>query len=202
MKQQKFKRHRYFHFTTKFTHPKWFDLSLYRNWLDLLRCLQGVQAQRIDEGVVWHAGLLMTNHIHLLFSTQLYNEHSLILDLEKALKKELVISKNLFQRPLPCEPLYHLEHLKAAYKYIYRNPVEAGLVRKVENYQFSSLALLLNKERPSLSNPFIDPFQIIQNLPDRLRWLNTRTILTFEQSQFAFQFSPDKPGLGQNSAEI
>jgi putative transposase len=184
MKQQKFKRHRFFHFTTKFVHPKWFEMSSYRNWLDLLHSLEQIQKVRQDEDIVWHAGLLMSNHIHLLFSTQTYNEHSLVLDLESALQKELNIKSQLFQRPLPCEPLYHLEHLKAAYKYIYRNPVEAGMVRNVEDYTYSSLYLLLNKDRPSLSNPFNDPLQIIQNLPNRLRWLNTSS--AFEQFSFSF----------------
>lgn len=173
MKQQKFKRHRFFHFTTKFVNPKWFEASSYKNWLDLLQSLEEIQSLRQDEDIVWHSGLLMSNHIHLLFSTQTYNEHSLVLDLENALKKRLGIKLNLFQRPLPCEPLYHLEHLKAAYKYIYRNPVEAGMVRKVEDYTSSSLYLLLNKDRPSLANPFNDPFQIIFNLPNQLNWLNS-----------------------------
>ena len=184
MKQQKFKRHRFFHFTTKFVNPKWFEMDSYRNWLDFLQSLQEIQRLRQDEDIVWHSGLLMSNHIHLLFSTQTYNEHSLVLDLENALKKQLGVTSNLFQRPLPCEPLYHLEHLKAAYKYIYRNPVEAGMVRKVEDYTWSSLYLLLNKDRPSLQNPFNDPFQIIQNLPNRLKWLNSQSNYAYESYEF------------------
>ncbi len=186
MKQQKFNRHRFFHFTTKFVHPKWFEMTPYRNWLDLLRSLENIQKLRLDEDIVWHSGLLMSNHVHILFSTQSYNEHSLVLDLEEALKKELGIKTQLFQRPLPCEPLYHLEHVKAAYKYIYRNPVEARMVRRVEDYAYSSLYLLLDRQRPSLNNPFIDPFEIIQNLPKRLRWLNSQN--RFEQTHFDFYF--------------
>lgn len=191
MKQQKFKRHRFFHFTTKFVNPKWFDNDPSQNWQDLLRSLEVIQNQRQDEDVVWHAGLLMSNHIHLLFSTQTYNEHSLVMDLENTLKQQLDTEKNLFQRPLPCEPLYHLEHLKAAYKYIYRNPVEAGMARKVEDYHFSSLYLLLNKDRPLLINPFNDPLQIIQNLPNRLRWLNSQSPF----AHYSFEFHEDF-GLG------
>ncbi len=188
MKQQKFKRHRFFHFTTQFVNPNWFETNLCKNWLDFLYSLEQIQKQRQDEDIVWHSGLLMSNHIHLLFSTQSYNEHSLVLDLESSLKKQLGTRANLFQRPLPCEPLQHLEHLKAAYKYIYRNPVEAGIVRKVEDYTFSSLYLLLNKDRPSRFNPFLDPFQVIQNLPSRLRWLNSESTY----SQFSFDFQEDQ----------
>ena len=188
MKQQKFKRHRFFHFSTQFVHPKWKQLSSYRNWLDLLQSLQKIQSLRQSEDIVWHVGLLMSNHIHLIFSTQSYNEHSLVLDLEQALQKELDVKTRLFQRPLPCEPLYDREDLKAAYKYIYRNPVRAGLVRKVEDYTYSSLFLLLNKDRPALSNPFCDPLQIIQNLPTQMRWLNAET----EFEQHSFEIYQDK----------
>jgi putative transposase len=175
MSPQKFKRHRFFHFTTKFVHPKWYQINSNKNWLDLLHCLQEIQKNRESEDIVWHSGVLMSNHIHLIFSTQTYNEHSLILDLEQALQQKLGIEAKLFQRPLPCEPLYHIEHLKAAYKYIYRNPVSAGMVSKVEDYQYSSLYLLLNKDRSTLLNPFNDPFQIIQNLPTQLRTLNSKS---------------------------
>lgn len=191
MKQQKFKRHRFFHFTTKFVNPKWFEVNSYKNWLDLLQSLPEIQNLRQGEDIVWHSGLLMSNHIHLLFSTQTYNEHSLVLDLENALKKRLGVSTNLFQRPLPCEPLYHLEHLKAAYKYIYRNPVEAGMVRKVEDYTLSSLYLLLNKDRPSLANPFNDPFQIIFNLPNKLKWLNSAENFEHYPFEFSTELSQD-----------
>lgn len=192
MKQQKFKRHRYFHFTTKFVHPKWFAMSPYRNWLDFLHGLQNIQRLREDEDIVWHSGLLMSNHLHLLFSTQTFNEHSLVLDLEKALQQELNIKAQLFQRPMRCEPLSHLKHLKTAYKYIYRNPVEAGITAKVEDYAFSSLYLLLNKDRLALTNPFHDPLQIIQNLPNRLRWLNSKSSFMQYSFDFPLDFSEDQ----------
>lgn len=172
MKQQKFKRQRYFHFTTKIVHPKWYDHALSRHWIDFLTTLDLVQKRREDPGLTWHAGVLMSNHIHLLFSTDSYNEHSLVLDLEEQWKKQLEIKRSLFQRPLPCEPLEHFEHFKMAYKYIYRNPVEARMCNRAEDYAFSSLGLILNRFQPSLRNPFVDPFEIIHDPYRRLRWIN------------------------------
>lgn len=172
MKQQKFKKYRYFHFTTKFVHPKWYDQHLSRNWIDLLSTLEAVQHQRQDPGLTWHSGVLLSNHVHLLFSTDSYNEHSLVLDIETQWKKQLEIKKPLFQRPLPCEPLEHFEHFKMAYKYIYRNPVEAGLCLRAEDYKYSSLGLILDRFQPAHRNPFIDPLEIIHNPLSRLRWIN------------------------------
>ena len=191
MKQQKFKRRRFFHFTTRFVHRKWYQMSSYRNWLDFLQSLKKIQQLRLSEDIIWHSGVLMCSNMHLIFSTETYNEHSVILDLEQALQKELGVRTHLFQRPLPCEPLYQLADLRSASKFIYRNPVRAGIVRKVEDYTYSSLYLLLNKDRPALNNPFCDPLQVIQNLPTQLRWLNSET--EFEQQSFEI-FRDERPG--------
>jgi hypothetical protein len=174
MNTQKFKRHRFFHFTTKFVNPNWYEANPNENWFNILKSLQNIQNNRATEDIVWHSGVLMSNHIHLLFSIQGYNEHSLILDFEQSLLNETGLAGKLFQRPLPCEPIYHLEQLKAAYKFIYRSPVSEGLVRNVEDYTYSSLYILLNRDRMNRLNPFHDPLQIIQNLPVQLRWLNSK----------------------------
>jgi putative transposase len=170
MKQQNFKRSRYFHFTTKLVHPKFYDQTQTENWLNLLDVLQSVQNQ---QSVTWHSGVLMSNHVHLLMSIEGYYEHSLILELEKEWKDLIKIKKPLFQRPLPCEPIDNFEHFKLAYKYIYRNPVEAGLSPRVEIYPFSSLPLILNFNKTPQKNPFVDPMEIIFDPYRRLRWLNS-----------------------------
>lgn len=114
----------------------------------------------------------MSNHLHLLFCTDGYNEHSLVLDIENQWKKHLSVRSALFQRPLPCEPIDNFEHFKLAYKYIYRNPVDAGLSPRAETYPFSSLGLLLSRNQFSPSNPFVDPMEIIYDPYRKLRWLN------------------------------
>lgn len=172
MKQQNFKRNRYFHFTTKFVHHKWYDQTLSRNWIDFLLTLENVQLRRQDPALTWHSGVLMSNHLHLLFSTDSYNEHSLVLDIEAEWKRQLGVKAALFQRPLPCEPLEHFEHFKMAYKYIYRNPVEAGLSPRAEIYPYSSLGLILNRNRLHCRNPFVDPMEIIHDPYRKLRWIH------------------------------
>jgi putative transposase len=173
MKRQKFNRRRFFHFTTHFAHPEWYESSPGQNWKLLIKCLNRMGAHPETEDIVWHSAVLMSNHIHLLFSMNSFGEHSLVLELESCLQAELGLRGKLFQRPLPCEPLLHLEHLRQAYKYIYRNPVEAGLARRVEDYPLSSLRLLLNRDREMTQHCFVDPFPSVLDLSKHLKWLNS-----------------------------
>lgn len=184
MKRQKFNRRRFFHFTTRFVHPSWYELKSSENWKVLVQTLNCIGDRREGEDIVWHSAVLMSNHIHLLFSMSSFGEHSLVLEVENHLQNQLGLEGTLFQRPLPCEPLLHLEHLRQAYKYIYRNPVEAGLAAKVEDYSLSSLGLLLNRDRDLTRHPFMDPFPLVQNLPRHLKWLNSREPWSWEWSVY------------------
>lgn len=175
MTHRKFKRFRYFHFTTRIVHPLWEQMTLEQNWEHMTKSLADVLELNGDETLTWHSGIVMSNHIHVLFSLEGFNENSIILDLERVLKSRMKIQATLFQRPLRCEPLEHLRHLRSAYKFIYRNPIEARVVKRVEEYQYSSLAMLLGRKNQFHQNPFVDPFEIIQDLPKQLRWLNSET---------------------------
>lgn len=65
-------------------------------------------------------------------------------------------------------PLYYLQ----AYKYIYRNPVRAGLCEKVESYPYSSLAMLLGVRHGIL--PLACDDTLFCGEPGEiLEWLNT-----------------------------
>jgi putative transposase len=58
-----------------------------------------------------------------------------------------------------------------AYKYVYRNPIEAGLCRKVEDYSFSSLSVLLGQSAGILPLEE-DPLIFNENLETTISWLN------------------------------
>ncbi|MBC7753257.1 MAG: hypothetical protein H7Z71_03400 [Moraxellaceae bacterium] len=57
-----------------------------------------------------------------------------------------------------------------AYKYIYRNPVEAGLVRNVEDYYFSTLHSLLGKSKAMI--PLVEDLILFSDPNQCLDWLN------------------------------
>lgn len=56
------------------------------------------------------------------------------------------------------------------YKYIYRNPVEAGLCSIVEEYRYSSLSSLLGQSRTII--PIERDDTLFSNVERQLEWLN------------------------------
>jgi hypothetical protein len=117
-----------------------------------------------------HACVLMSNHLHALFSVcESYFELA-----ESALLAE-------------CQTLYHgylydhRKHFKLIriqsfaayreiYRYIYRNPVEARLVHLAENYPYSTLAQIMGFSK----NTFFanDNMGLITNPFQILKWIN------------------------------
>lgn len=57
-----------------------------------------------------------------------------------------------------------------AYKYVYRNPIEAQLASKVENYKFSTLPALLGQAHTII--PVVNDETLFNGLEDQLMWLN------------------------------
>lgn len=112
-----------------------------------------------------HALVMMDTHIHLLFlSTE---------------STENFFADHLIQKISPqgngpslLEPINHLSQYFNTYKYIYRNPVEAGLCQKVEDYPYSSLQMLLGLKNSHVL--FHDSLNLIVDAPMKLKWLNTK----------------------------
>lgn len=75
------------------------------------------------------------------------------------------------EEPLFCEPVLSAAYYKTAYKYVYRNPVAAGLCARAEDYEYSSLRGVLG--RGDLAAPVIDNMGLIFNARKVLAWLNT-----------------------------
>ena len=121
-----------------------------------------------------HAFVLMKNHYHLIVRTPNSNLSQFMCYFNRELSKELNrvtgrINQNFGNRyyaSLVKNPRYYL----TLYRYVYRNPVEAGACLKAENYQFSSLRQVLGStkmEFPIFDFPIID-----SNSLKNLDWLN------------------------------
>ncbi len=96
-----------------------------------------------------HAFVLMNNHFHLIVRTPDGNLSDAMRYFMRETSREITFVSgrinqtygSRFHRSLLHSPLYYLH----AYKYLYRNPVEAGLCELVEEYKFSSLQGLLGE---------------------------------------------------------
>jgi putative transposase len=124
-----------------------------------------------------HSFVLMSNHFHLLISTPHANLSEAMNYFMRETSKEINSQSGAenqvwggrYYRTLVTESHY-INHV---YKYIYRNPVQAGIVQKCEDYRYSTLHGLLGQSRitvPLEPDPYLyNNFLIEENT---LRWLN------------------------------
>ena len=124
------------------------------------------------------AFVMMTTHSHLLFKSYAQKENYFT----EGLLKELKIRNN-GQNSL-TEPIKNKTQYLNTYKYIYRNPIEAGLAMRCEKYQYSSLNSLLGYSTNSLN--IIDPLNVTQNPFKILNWLNQNNQTKLFQASSVF----------------
>jgi putative transposase len=125
-----------------------------------------------------HAFVLMSNHFHLLVTTPDANLSAAMNYFMRETSKEInrfsgCENQNYGNRYFRCmiaDPFY-FDHV---YKYVYRNPVEAGVVEKCEQYRFSTLHSLLGQSHTIIPMKF-DPmlFELSNSPLKTLAWLNT-----------------------------
>ncbi len=122
-----------------------------------------------------HSFVLMSNHFHLIAR---FPEGNMVQAMNYFMREtSRVISRSSgrinqtyggrYFRSAITKPHY-LEHV---YKYVYRNPIEAGLSKKVEEYPYSTLAILLGK-RPGIIPLIYDPRLESKIVDSTLQWLN------------------------------
>lgn len=121
-----------------------------------------------------HSFVLMTNHFHLLASTPEGNLSECMAYFMKATSSDLTLAGNRINQTYGgryfrsvIENDHHYLH---AYKYIYRNPVKAGLCKNVEDYRYSTLHGLLGKSH--LPIPVLDDKRLFEDVDRNLIWLN------------------------------
>jgi len=148
-------------------YESWLNKSTAEVWKYILDTLEKA-THEFDLSL--HCFVLMDNHFHLLCGTDEWKLKVLLRVLGDGLNCKFTTVKS---------SKYYLE----VYRYIYRNPVQAGIVSRVEDYQFSSLALSedrvqLIKKLDITKNLFIPLY--LQDRPSFLGWLNN-----FESSKMA-----------------
>ncbi|MBO9665275.1 MAG: transposase [Bdellovibrio sp.] len=149
-----------------------FELETERVWQIMSEFLRELT---YDYGFIIHSFVLMGNHFHLLVSTPKGNLSEGMCYFMTATSKRinsLTQKKNQvygsrFHRCLISDSRY----LHNVYKYVYRNPVEAGLCQRVEDYPFSTLFKKLKgfEDFPLYENDF---FYEESSRNSYLTWLN------------------------------
>lgn len=151
---------------------EWFNISMSIVWE--IYCDQLKRVSK-EHGLEVHSFVLMSNHYHLLASTPNANisecMHQFMGQTSRLLTKEgnrinQTYSGRHFKTILH-RPSYYL----STYKYIYRNPVTAGICEKVEEYPYSTLRGLLNPVEKKI--PILEDSTFLEDPVGTLQWLNT-----------------------------
>lgn len=161
-----------FHITTRCINKDWFSQPLEEVWEIMSNYL--FFAHHAYQ-VKIHAFVLMINHYHLLISdldndlsgAMMYFNRETSRSISKSSDRINQTYGNRFFRSL----IETERHYLCVYKYIYQNPIRAGLSLKAEEYPFSTLHSLTGKAHSII--PVESDNILFPNAEETLTWLNT-----------------------------
>lgn len=160
-----------YHVTARSSNQEWFYLPMDQVWQIFMNYLWFVS---LVYKVRIHAFVLMSNHFHLLVRTPEANIDEAMNYLLREVSKTIGIEANrknqIFGGPYHWSVIKNSTYYHHAYKYVYRNPVHAGICNRVEDYRYSTLRGLLGRE--PLLLPVADNMCLIQDAYRQLEWLN------------------------------
>mgnify|MGYP003393544848 CR=1 FL=1 len=129
-----------------------------------------------------HAFVLMSNHFHLIASFPDGNlsqaSEYFMRETSRSIARESGRINHVYGARIFRSRLGSRHYFEHTYKYVYRNPISAGLCTAVENYDFSTLRGLIGNDR--LTIPVDDDCLLfdkadsaISSIHYCLGWLNT-----------------------------
>lgn len=133
---------------------------------DYLKYFEILEDVREKQPFTLHSYCLMTNHLHLLLETP---ENYIPIIIQKIhtlyaiyLNKKLDVTGHVFQGRYDSRIILSQKSFQAVSRYIHRNPLEANMVKKAEDYPWSSYSAYLNNKE----DPHIDRTKILSFFPD------------------------------------
>ncbi len=171
-----------YHVTARCINREWFRIELPEVWslmTDYLYLTSHLFSLEIQSFV------LMSNHFHLVVRTPQANLSTAMNYFMRETSREITRKSgrinqtygSRFHRSLITSHHYYMN----VYKYVYRNPVRAGLCARVEDYPFSTLHGLLG-QRKMLIPMVEDTLLFNPSLDERhMKWLNTKSLSSHEE---------------------
>ncbi len=195
------------HITARCINREWFKIPLEEVWTIMENYLFFV-SRAFDFKVV--SFLLMPNHFHLLArSTELSRAMEYFMrETSRCIGREAARINQTYGRPYhPTEFISNI-HAINTYKYVYRNPVEAKLCERVEQYPYSTLYGLLGFRK--LIIPVEQDLQLFagDSLEEALDWLNNspsedhKELMRVALKKKVFEIPPCRKTRKQNSFEF
>lgn len=189
----------FYHLTGRSNNKDFFELPLETVW-EIMTGQLGKLQKQFNLHIT--AFVLMSNHFHLLMLTPDEDIDWVMFyfmkDTTKLMQKELGRINRIYGSRYKGCLVDNQHYLLSAYKYIYLNPIRAGLVNRAQDYKFTTLNTSLNL-----------PFNLEEIVPLTLqspnrelecRWIN-ETFLPDENSSIKQGLSKSKfsyPKIGSN----
>lgn len=170
------KQQKYFHVTVTYNVSN--ELKIL-NWLYIQKT---IQKYALKFEVEIQCLVMMDTHTHLIVKTINGSAQPFSDSLQKNLKADESL-ENI------CKPILNYSQYLNTYKYIYRNPVEAKLSRRVEDFEFSSLLCIIG--RGHLNLRVYDQIGLVHNPFQVLHWLNTSGSLKHSKLSWLESRSPN-----------
>ena len=187
-----------YHLIARSNNKEWFYLSLPEVWNIFLEVLKKPPLQN---GLKIHAFVLMSNHFHLLASStdgQIDKAmHYLLRETCRKVNQRANRINHLFGGPYKWSLITTPTYYSLCLKYIYNNPVRAGICGQVEEYPFSSVSTLWAPEKL----PFL--IEHWKWSDDLIKWGDQLAILAWLNSDYPMNMMADiKKGLKKSQFEI
>lgn len=187
-----------YHIVARTSNKDWFEVpmpvlwDLFSNHLHSLHHWSGFQI---------HSFVLMNNHFHLIATIPNGNcgiaMNYFMRETSKSIARMSGRINQIYGRPYYASALKTNHYYLNAYKYLYRNPVDAGLCKKVESYPYSTLNCLLGLSKANI--PIAEDTLLFDDTESNLKWLNKeypsediRKIIATALRHKEFKFPVDK----------
>jgi len=165
-----------YHVTARSNNKEFFDCPMDKLWTIFTNYLFFIKYAFYGR---IHSFVLMSNHFHMLISTPMLNLDGIM----KYFCRETGRSINLlrgsndhvFGSRYKWSIIQSPEYYHHAYRYVYQNPIRAGLCHRVEQYPYSSMYGMLGNEQ--LCIPVCEvsrrfSYNLPKDLFDQVTWLN------------------------------
>ncbi|MBC7456891.1 MAG: transposase [Bdellovibrionaceae bacterium] len=147
--------------------------------------------------------VLMENHFHLIARTPEANlSQGMNYFMRETSRSIANVSGRINQTygaPYHWSLIKNMTYYQHAYKYVYRNPIEAGLTFRVEDYAYSTLQTKLGLAKSII--PVTEDFLLFESVENSLLWLNTsypdqesKLLIKSALKKREFKFAKDKHG--------
>ena len=162
-----------YHISARTNNQDWFSISLKTVWEIMSEQLFFANHAY---GLKIHSFVLMANHFHLLATSPSGNLSSamnyFMRETSRAISRESGRTNHVYGGRYHKSLISNSHYYFHAYKYVYRNPIEAEICQRAEDYEFSTLFNLLGREKTII--PLVEDTILFENLQSTLDWLNRK----------------------------